>query len=377
MPENEHTHGTGIHSGLNSSSLMKSTFFLAAFFFLSIFSAMAQMVGVFKPGDRIVIQMEAPAGAAPSPATTYAISSEGTTQLLKLEKSISVVGTPPWRLTKLINEAYKNSGIVPAPTVKAIYMGPPEPLPVILVGGAVKDSGEFPLRKGMTLMRAINRAGGFNESADPSRVKLIRANQETIYDLREIKADDSNNPVLMDGDQIVVPALTEKPAAAGLLKPGDSVVLRVKSADNEILEVATAYPISDHGMIRMPMLGKEIPATGISPSDLTIKINEAYKAAGVSAVVELADRESTICNQVITISGGVTKPGEYLLRPGMTVFAAISRAGGFSDGFSSKVKKVKILRDQKELIFDLRKINPDGSNNPVLMDGDEVIVPAG
>jgi protein involved in polysaccharide export with SLBB domain len=57
----------------------------------------------------------------------------------------------------------------------------------------------------------------------------------------------------------------------------------------------------------------------------------------------------------------------------MTLMGVIDRAGGLP----YKVKKVKILRDKKELIYDLRKINPDGSNNPVLMDGDQIIVPGG
>ena len=47
------------------------------------------------------------------------------------------------------------------------------------------------------------------------------------------------------------------------------------------------------------------------------------------------------------------------------------RAGGLP----YKVKKVKILRDKKEVMHDIRQIRPDGSNNPVLKDGDEVIVP--
>jgi hypothetical protein len=36
-------------------------------------------------------------------------------------------------------------------------------------------------------------------------VKLIRANRQTIYDMRKIDAGGTNNPILMDGDTIVVP----------------------------------------------------------------------------------------------------------------------------------------------------------------------------
>ena len=37
-------------------------------------------------------------------------------------------------------------------------------------------------------------------------MKLVRANKQTLYDLRDIKADGSNNPVLKDGDLVLVPA---------------------------------------------------------------------------------------------------------------------------------------------------------------------------
>ena len=44
------------------------------------------------------------------------------------------------------------------------------------------------------------------EFADRKKVKHIRANKATFYGLRDIKADGSNNPVLKDGDLVLVPA---------------------------------------------------------------------------------------------------------------------------------------------------------------------------
>ena len=55
-------------------------------------------------------------------------------------------------------------------------------------------------------MAAINRAGGFSEFAKTAKVKLLRDNREMIYDMRKIQADGSNNPILKDGDAIIVPA---------------------------------------------------------------------------------------------------------------------------------------------------------------------------
>lgn len=79
-------------------------------------------------------------------------------------------------------------------------------------------------------------------------------------------------------------------------------------------------------------------------------------------------------NAVITVSGGVKMPGEYPLRQGMTMMSAITRAGGFADSFS-QLHKITLLRNGKPLVFNLKTLAPDGSNNPLLRDGDEVIVP--
>jgi protein involved in polysaccharide export with SLBB domain len=57
----------------------------------------------------------------------------------------------------------------------------------------------------MRLFQAITSKGGFTEFAKVREVKLIRGNKETRYDLRTVRPDGSNNPLLMDGDQIVVP----------------------------------------------------------------------------------------------------------------------------------------------------------------------------
>ena len=62
------------------------------------------------------------------------------------------------------------------------------------------------LRENMNLFSAITSAGGFTEFAKVKKVKFIRASKATNYDMRDVKADGSNNPPLKDGDLIHVPA---------------------------------------------------------------------------------------------------------------------------------------------------------------------------
>ncbi len=61
--------------------------------------------------------------------------------------------------------------------------------------------------------------------------------------------------------------------------------------------------------------------------------------------------------------------------PGLTLMAAISKAGGFTE--FAKVKSVRILRAGETIKVDLRKLHADGSNNPLLQPWDVIVIPAG
>lgn len=165
---------------------------------------------------------------------------------------------------------------------------------------------------------------------------------------------------------------------AGVLKPGDSVIISLQTPAEDASTVTTTYPVSDRGTVKMPMLDQEIPAAGISASTLARRIEAAYRAADIytnPTITAALPQDPTTASHVVTVGGEVRGSGEFPLRQGMTLMAAINRAGGFTE--FAGTKKVKLIRDNAEKIYDMRKINADGSNNPVLRDGDQIIVPAG
>ena len=171
--------------------------------------AQAQMAGLLKPGDSVVVELKTPAEDATNITTTYAVSDRGSIKLPMLEQEVPAAGITASTLARRIETAYKAADIYTAPMINVTLPPMTEggiANHVVSVGGEVRATGEFPLRQGMTLMSAINRAGGFTEFGNPKKVKLIRANRETIYNMKTINPDGSNNPVLMDGDQIIVPA---------------------------------------------------------------------------------------------------------------------------------------------------------------------------
>lgn len=187
---------------------MRFILLFAAFYLLSVFSAIAQMatLQIAKPGDTLILEIRSQPGNAPLSEATYVLSEQGTLKLPQLKQAIPAAGIQFQTLVIRINEAFAASGIQPMPSVKSISFPLETCSHIVTVGGKVRNPREVPLRQGMTLIAAIGKAGGFTKTANPSRVKLVRTNKETIYDLRRIQPDGSNNPGLMDGDLVIVPA---------------------------------------------------------------------------------------------------------------------------------------------------------------------------
>jgi protein involved in polysaccharide export with SLBB domain len=74
------------------------------------------------------------------------------------------------------------------------------------VAGIVQHPGEFTLRADTTLLSALYQAGGPAKFADVAHVAVVRDGQKTQYNVtRLVKGDLTQNPVLRDGDVVLVP----------------------------------------------------------------------------------------------------------------------------------------------------------------------------
>lgn len=74
------------------------------------------------------------------------------------------------------------------------------------VGGEVRSPGRFQWTEDITLIKAINTAGGFTDYANHSKVEVIResAHKET-YDYEELRRTPSKDVPIRPGDSIWVP----------------------------------------------------------------------------------------------------------------------------------------------------------------------------
>ena len=176
---------------------------------------------------------------------------------------------------------------------------------------------------------------------------------------------------------LMLPAVAQSSA---ILKAGDNVIIQLKTPVEDATTVNDTYVVSARGTVKMPMLNTEITAAGMTTTDLARRIEAAYRVA------EIYTNPTINCNidfnkaaggaaHIVAVGGEVRSPqGSVPLRDGMRLYQAIMQCGGPTE--FADMRKVKIIRGTREFHFDMRKIQPDGSNNPVLQDGDTIHIPA-
>lgn len=132
---------------------------------------------------------------------TYTIDADGAVNLPYINK-VRAEGLTPAQLSSSIEAAYRSGKIYTNPTI-TIMMQPTARF--VNVGGSVRNPTRVPFTEDITLLTAINAAGGFNDFADQKRVRLLRGNDVKLYDIRQFRRDPSQDVKLQPGDRIEVP----------------------------------------------------------------------------------------------------------------------------------------------------------------------------
>lgn len=136
-----------------------------------------------------------------------------------------------------------------------------------------------------------------------------------------------NGPRLIPKDQLAV---------AYTLDAGDVIKVQVYGDDT----ISRTYRVDDSGRISFPLIGP------VMVKGMTTEKAAAAIAAGLANGYM---RSPNVTAEVDTyrpfyISGHVGNPGQFPFVPGMTVRAAVSTAGGFSDG--APHSRVTLYREQ-------------------------------
>jgi polysaccharide biosynthesis/export protein len=162
--------------------------------------------------------------------------------------------------------------------------------------------------------------------------------------------------------------------AIATLRPGDVFEMRLGGMSAEFAqEFNTQYSVSSEGRVNIPHIG-EVQAAGLSSNQLQVAIQNKLIAD------KIFTRPTVNINPVptlrtVTVGGQVRAPGRQQWSDDMTLGSAISAAGGLGEWADQK--RVRLIRDRKVQVFDLRKFAKDPNLDPKVLPGDQVEVPGG
>ncbi|MDQ6624185.1 MAG: polysaccharide export protein [Verrucomicrobiota bacterium] len=172
--------------------------------FLCIFAAALSAHGqaTLRVGDPVELKIAGvPAEEQAQVNNTYTVDSSGSINLPYINK-VKADGLTPSQLQSSIEGTYRAGKIYSNPTI-TIVMQPTARF--VNVGGAVRTPTRVPFTEDMTLLTAINAAGGFNDFADQGKVRLLRGKSAQIFDVRQSRRDPSKDIKLQPGDRVEVP----------------------------------------------------------------------------------------------------------------------------------------------------------------------------
>jgi len=172
--------------------------------FLLFFTLAATAFGqaTLRTGDPVELKIGGvPAEEQAQINNIYTVDTNGSINLPYIGR-VRAAGLAPSQLARSIEETYRGNKIYTNPNI-TILMQPTSRY--VNVGGSVRTPSRVPFTEDMTLLTAINSAGGFNDFADQKHVRLLRGNKVTVYDVRRFRKDPSLDVTLQPGDKVEVP----------------------------------------------------------------------------------------------------------------------------------------------------------------------------
>ncbi len=162
------------------------------------------------------------------------------------------------------------------------------------------------------------------------------------------------------------PVVTGYEGVGAVLRRGDGVFVYLKNIPRpeDIRE-----EVDEVGAVTLPLIGK-IQVAGMSTSQAEDAIKAAYIDGGYYRkidVIVVADAGSYY------VRGEVKRPGSFKVSGDITLVQAITTAGGYTD-FARRTR-VKVIRGQRDMIFNLDRIEEGEEVDPLIKPNDTIIVP--
>ncbi|MEX2282089.1 MAG: polysaccharide biosynthesis/export family protein [Gemmatimonadota bacterium] len=148
------------------------------------------------------------------------------------------------------------------------------------------------------------------------------------------------------------------------VRTGDLLRLRIWMGQNDA-PISADIPVEETGQVHLPRVGA-VQVAGKTVEELRQTLRDSYKGEYSNAVVTITPIFP------VSVLGAVEQPGAIEAVPGMTLFDAITAAGGFRD--NAKVDAIKLLRAGQVTTID--GTGPQAMNEVQLQSGDRVVVDA-
>lgn len=172
----------------NAEFMKRPTFYdLSAVLLLLAAPALA---GGLAPGDAIKVTLRGIGiGEQEKVNGEYKLGESGTVRLPMLEAPLNAKGLTAEQFARAAEAAYRTQGIYTSPAIEVEALAGGEKdgaASIVSVGGQVSKAGDAEYRKGLTLVQAINAAGGRNDFGGRN-VMLIRGGKSYWLDYSNLK----------------------------------------------------------------------------------------------------------------------------------------------------------------------------------------------
>lgn len=277
------------------------------------------------PGDRINVTLSGPV----QQSEAMPVTAEGTL-IVPPAQGIRVAGLTVDEAQQVVDEA-----------MKKYYRGVSVRLDVVNVRqfevyvlGMVSRIGTYLVDGSTRVSTVVNDAGGVLSNASLRKIQLVRADDSRLeVDLLKflLLGDRSANPLLQDGDRVVVPIAGEKAGVRGQVgRPDDYEVVEGENLIDLIELAGGTTPGGDRSRVSLRRFRSESDeVTDALTIDLDRDGEETMALPGdqifVYAIPEWHLR------RVVEVRGEVVYPGLYVINEGQeTLRDVIERAGGFT-----------------------------------------------
>jgi polysaccharide biosynthesis/export protein VpsN len=148
-------------------------------------------------GDQITVRLDV-GGTAQPQAIEVAVDENGEISL-PLVGRVSAAGATSSELAERIQASY-----VPRYYVRcsAIVLARDR---FFYVGGEVRAPSRYPWTEDISLMKAINTAGGFTDYANRAKVEVTRGKTKQIFNCEDLRQHPAKDVAIQPGDAVYVP----------------------------------------------------------------------------------------------------------------------------------------------------------------------------